>query len=181
MKYALYMSPWFYLQFAFLYSFKYTNTYICECSVAQSCLILCNPFDCSLPGKFSGSNTEIGWHSLLQRIFLTQGLYPQLLCLLNWQVDSLPLAPPGEPTSPWENPQFKKKHTHPNVYSSTVYNSQDKEAAWLSEWIREMWVCIYIHIWWNSNAFWSNIDIPTNYHTKLHKTEKYMILLIYEI
>ena len=33
----------------------------------------------------------------LQRIFQTQGLNPHLLCLLNWQESSLPLAPPGKP------------------------------------------------------------------------------------
>ena len=32
-------------------------------------------------------------HSLLQGIFLTQGLNPCLFCLLSWQVGSLPLGP----------------------------------------------------------------------------------------
>ena len=36
-------------------------------------------------------------HSLLQGIFLTQGSNPHLLCLLNWQVNSLSLVPPGKP------------------------------------------------------------------------------------
>ena len=36
---------------------------------------------------------------LLQGIFLIQGLNPGLLCLLHWQVGSLPLAPPGKPRS----------------------------------------------------------------------------------
>ena len=31
-------------------------------------------------------------HSLLQGVFPTQGLNPNLLCLLHWQVDSLPLC-----------------------------------------------------------------------------------------
>ena len=44
----------------------------------QSCLTLCNPMDHSLPGfsvqwDFSGKNTGIGCHVLLQGIFLTQG------------------------------------------------------------------------------------------------------------
>ena len=30
-------------------------------------------------------------------IFLTQGLNPCLLCLLHWQLGSLPLVPPGKP------------------------------------------------------------------------------------
>ena len=42
-------------------------------------------------------NTGVGCHTLLQGIFLTQGLNPCLLCLLHWQVGCLPLAPPGKP------------------------------------------------------------------------------------
>ena len=58
--------------------------------------------DYSLPGSFvygvfPGKNTGVGGHFLLQEIFLTQGLNPHLLCLLHWQMDSLPLAPPGKP------------------------------------------------------------------------------------
>ena len=51
---------------------------------------LCNPMDCSLSGSclwdFSGKNTGVGYHFLLQGIFSTQGWYPHLL---HWQVDSL--------------------------------------------------------------------------------------------
>ena len=39
----------------------------------------------------------MGCHALLQRIFLTQGSNLHHLCLLNWQVGSLPLAPLGKP------------------------------------------------------------------------------------
>ena len=47
--------------------------------------------DCSplCPWKFPGKNTGGGCHFLLQGIFLTQG---SNLCLLHWQVDSLPLS-----------------------------------------------------------------------------------------
>ena len=48
-----------------------------ESEVAQSCLTLCNPMDCSLPdsihGIFQGKNTGVGSHSFLQGIFPTQG------------------------------------------------------------------------------------------------------------
>ena len=70
----------------------YTDTYsyMCVCVrvlyvlVAQSCLILCEPMDCSPPGSSVhgdslGKNTGVGCHALLQRIFLTQGLNPGLL------------------------------------------------------------------------------------------------------
>ena len=33
----------------------------------------------------------MGCHFLLQEIFLTQGMNSKFLCLLHWQVDSLPL------------------------------------------------------------------------------------------
>ena len=60
--------------------------------------------DCSLPGSsifgdFPGKNTEVGCHFLLQRIFITQGLNPCLLCLLHWQANSLLLVPAGKPST----------------------------------------------------------------------------------
>ena len=62
--------------------------------VAQLCLTFCNPMDCSLPGSsvhYPGKNTGVCSHSLLQRIFLTQGSHPGLLAL---QADSLLSEPP---------------------------------------------------------------------------------------
>ena len=54
------------------------------CSVAQLCLTLCCPVDCSpsgssIHGDSPGKNTRRGCHALLQRIFPTQGLNPGLL------------------------------------------------------------------------------------------------------
>ena len=53
---------------------------VCVCVyvlVAQLCLTLCNPMDCSKPGftvwNSPGMNTGVGSHSLLQGIFPTQG------------------------------------------------------------------------------------------------------------
>ena len=45
----------------------------------QSCLSLCDPMDCTLPGSSvfgdsPGRNTGVGFHALLQGIFPTQGL-----------------------------------------------------------------------------------------------------------
>ena len=53
------------------------------CSVAQSCLTLCNPMERSLPGSSvhgdsPGKNTGAGCHALLQGIFPTQGSNPGL-------------------------------------------------------------------------------------------------------
>ena len=51
---------------------------------AQSCLTLCDPMDCILPGSsihgdFLGKNTGVGCHALLQGIFPTHGSNPGLL------------------------------------------------------------------------------------------------------
>ena len=77
----------------------------CVCMRAQSLqsrLTLCNPTDCSLPGSSvhedsPGKNTGVGCYFLLQEIFPTQGSNVSLLCLLHWQVGSLPLAPSRKP------------------------------------------------------------------------------------
>ena len=76
---------------------------LCACSVAQSCLTLCDPMDYMEPSRllcswhFSDKNTGVGFHFLLQGIFPTQGSKLCLLSLLPWQVDSLPLSHLGSP------------------------------------------------------------------------------------
>ena len=50
-------------------------------------------------GFFRQKKTGVCCHFLLQGIFLTQGSNPRLLCLLHWQVDSLPLASSGKLTT----------------------------------------------------------------------------------
>ena len=49
--------------------------------IVQWCPTLCNPMDLPLPWPWNspGKNTGVGSHSLLQPIFLTQGLNPGLL------------------------------------------------------------------------------------------------------
>ena len=54
------------------------------CIVTQSCPILCDPMDCSLPGSSvygdsPGKNTGVDCHALLQGVFPTQGSNPGLL------------------------------------------------------------------------------------------------------
>ena len=56
----------------------FSTMYESKSEVAQSCPILCDPMDCSLPGSsihgiFLGKNTGVGCHLLLQEIFPTQG------------------------------------------------------------------------------------------------------------
>ena len=56
--------------------------------LTQSCLTLCCPVGCN-PWDFSGKNTGVGCHFLLQGIFPCQGLN---LCIPHQQTDSLPLS-----------------------------------------------------------------------------------------
>ena len=66
--------------------------------VTQSCPTLCAPIDCScqapLSMEFSGQNTGVGCHFLLQSIFPTQGSNQGLL---HCRQSSLPPEPPGKP------------------------------------------------------------------------------------
>ena len=72
----------------------------CCCLVAQSCLTLCDPLDCSPPGSSvhgdsPGKNTGVGCHFLLQGIFAIQGSNLHFLCLLHWKTDALLLSHQG--------------------------------------------------------------------------------------
>ena len=65
------------------------------CLVTQLCLTLWHPMDCSPPGSSvhgnaPGKKTGVGFHALLQGIFLTQGSQCRSPAL---QVDSLPSEP----------------------------------------------------------------------------------------
>ena len=67
--------------------------------IAQPCLTLCNPMDCSPPGSsvhgtLQSKNTAVGCHALFQGIFSTQGSNPHMLY---WQANSKPLSHQGSP------------------------------------------------------------------------------------
>ena len=70
---------------------------------------------------------------------------------------------------------------HPNVHSSTIYNSQDMETTQMStdpltdEWIKN--IRVYIQF----NTICSDMNGPRDYHSKQSKSEKdkyHMISLI---
>ena len=69
------------------------SQFFCCCSVAKSCLTLCDPTDqlarFLCPEDFPGKKTVVGCHFLLLGFFLTQ---ESNLCLLHWQADSLLLS-----------------------------------------------------------------------------------------
>ena len=85
-----------------------------ESEVAQSCLTLCNPVDCSLPGSsvhgiFQARVLEWVAIAFSQGIFLTQGSNPDLL---HCRLTLYPLSHQGSPYMPWEN-HNSKRHTQP--------------------------------------------------------------------
>ena len=62
--------------------------------VAQSCLTLCDPMDCSPPGSSVHEILQarvVEWVAMpsSRGIFLTQGLNPHLSSLLLWQASSI--------------------------------------------------------------------------------------------
>ena len=59
------------------------------------------------PWDSSGQNTGVSCHFLLQGIFPIQGSNLCLLCLLHWQMGSLPLVPLGKPLLNNKLPQNK--------------------------------------------------------------------------
>ena len=92
--------------YLFLLIFKNIDIYeildFVPAKLLQLCLTLWDPMDSSSPASSihrhsPGKNTGVGCHDLLQGILTTQGWKPYLLCLLHWQVDSLPLVPLGKP------------------------------------------------------------------------------------
>ena len=86
---------------------------VCD-KLLQSCLTLqaygLQPSRLLCPWNSPGKSTGVGCHAFLQGIFPTQGSSPHLLlCLLHWQVGSLPLAPPGKDLILREGRTFKAK------------------------------------------------------------------------
>ena len=96
--------------------------------VAQSCLILCDPMDCSQPGSFVhrdslGKDTGVGFHALLQEIFPTQGLNLGLLCC-RWILYRL--SHQGSPrTLEWIAISFSRR-TYQSKDQTLVFWSADK-------------------------------------------------------
>ena len=70
--------------------------WLCVCSVVSDPLQPHGLYAARLlcPWHFTGKNTGVGCHFLVQGIFPTQG---SKLHLLHWQAASLPLVPPGKP------------------------------------------------------------------------------------
>ena len=96
---------------------------VCVCVlIAQLCLTLCNPMDCSLPG--------FSVHGILQARILewvvilfsrgcsNPGIRPRSPA---WQADSLLSEPPGKPNYLCKDPMSKSGHILRGVRASTTY------------------------------------------------------------
>ena len=93
----------------------------------QSCPTICDPIACILPGSSVHGILQariLEWVDL-QGIFLTQGLNPCLLCLLHWQVGSLPPPPPGKIIWYWISSRC-----------STWGSLLSVKCCWFSTWFR---------------------------------------------
>ena len=90
-----------------------------------------SPPGSSIHANSPGKNTGVGCHALLQEIFMTQGSNSHLLCLLHWQADSLPLAPPGKPSF---CPQIKfnsqLSHCASRGLKSTQWKGKEKKKGY---------------------------------------------------
>ena len=69
---------------------------VCHVPSCFSCVWLFATLSLLFPWDSPGKNTGVGCHALFQGIFQTQRLNLHLLCLLHWQVGSLPLVPTGK-------------------------------------------------------------------------------------
>ena len=108
----------------FLWYYKWDIFFSFCCSIANSYPTLCDAMNYSLPGSSAHGIFQariLEWIAifLLQEIFPDQGLNHHLLCLLHWQVDSLPLAPPNRYRQTDFQSEWAALHSHrPCMYSS---------------------------------------------------------------
>ena len=118
-------------------SAHYSHKYTCACAVSCfSCVRLCDPMDCSLPGssvEFSRPKYWSGLPSPPPGGFLTRGLKLCLLHLLHWQAASLPLAPPGKPEQIHEHMFVAELFTIAKRWKKPKYPSSDEWTSVLRE------------------------------------------------
>ena len=87
---------------------------------------VCEPARLLYPRDSPGENTGVGCSFLFQKIFPIQGSNPCPLRLLHRQVDSLPLAPPGQPISPVLSLKFHQMLFLDTAYEFSLHSECDK-------------------------------------------------------
>ena len=97
-----------------------------HCSDVSNCLHLdeLQPARLLCPWDFPDKNTGVSCHFLLQGTFLTQGSNLRLLCLLQWQADSLPLNHQG---SSYLTPINKCFQINQNISEATIISQITEE------------------------------------------------------
>ena len=147
----------------------------CVHAHTHSCLTLCDPMDCSPPGSSVHGISQarilgVGCHFLLQGIFLLQGLNPGLLRLLHWQVDFLPLEPPGEPV---RNEGMVLNNSRNGSYPKTLYQTvlHEPQCLWLILWTSDGLGTIFCpskvltshtHLFWGCTALRLPVRFPSS-------------------
>ena len=111
------------------------GTQTVQLSVLHDCSVMSNslwphglkPARLFCPWNFSDNNSGVGYHFLLQGIFLTQGSNLHLLRLLHWQADSLPLRNLGSPVAIRVDLKFRTRWLKARLRSVpwTVYDKEN--------------------------------------------------------
>ena len=122
----------------YMWLFKLKCVCVCVCSVASDSLLVqgLQPTSLLCPQNFPGKNTGVGRDFLLQEIFPTQAPDPCLLCLLHWQVDTLPrchLRSPNQSLSQFK--LNKEKKLSPSVPLSICQVSISTYCQQLQYWM----------------------------------------------
>ena len=87
-------------------------------------------------------------------VFPTQGSNLHVLCLLHWQVGSIPLAPPGKPhhTSTNGLPDFTSPKSHHDILSQEITSSTLSGVSKRHYWGKQInlmtWKLILLQIKW---------------------------------
>ena len=142
-------------------SWSYKRMCVLSCSVVSGSL---RPARLLCPWDFSGKNTGVDCHFLLQGIFLIQGLK---LCLLHWQADSLPLSYLGRPhDSDYLNPKPNFFFTHwseskllPTVYCPPTHTKKIGAGS-INNKIKTVIQCMGINpvVIWSPRENWAKIS-----------------------
>ena len=129
-KKGLWALPYFYLELFFLDFPTDTLSWCCSICcrpVAQSCQSLCDPWTVALKPPLSmGLSRQESWSGLscpLQSFFPTQGSNPGPLCLLHWQLDSLPLSHQGSQLFWWVSLVVQGVKTLPAMQKIQVHQT----------------------------------------------------------
>ena len=117
---------------------------------------------------FLGKNTGMGFHFLLQGIFLTQGLNPHLL---HCQADSFPLSHQGSPIMAFGLPILREENsssTFTEIFSAQIFSYVKVAFKMLLRWLLGHWPILLIGTY---QSYWASLvaqrvkHLPTMWET----------------